>query len=127
MPQIYAALHNKQVDHLALVIKMEGIVVNQHVSILIDLGYNLNYINPNISKKCSLQRKTHEKMWSVQVSTGAKNQVIKLVELFPMALSSMSTTIILLLGSYTINGEFLLNLTLGMSGEFHIPPSFLVS
>ena len=38
VPQIYAALDNKQSDHQALVVEMEGMITNHLVSILIDPG-----------------------------------------------------------------------------------------
>jgi hypothetical protein len=46
MPQIYETLDNKQADHQASVVDMEGMIVNHIVSILIDLGSNLSYVAP---------------------------------------------------------------------------------
>jgi hypothetical protein len=54
VPQIYAALDNKQVDHQALVVDMEGMITNHLVSILIDPGSNSSYIAPKAIDKCKL-------------------------------------------------------------------------
>jgi CRISPR/Cas system-associated protein Cas10 (large subunit of type III CRISPR-Cas system) len=43
MPQIYAALDNKQVDHQASVVEMEGMIV--------DPGSNLSYVSPHTVDK----------------------------------------------------------------------------
>jgi hypothetical protein len=52
--QIYAALDNKQDDHQASVVEMEGMITNHLVSILIDPGSNLSYIAPKAVDKCKL-------------------------------------------------------------------------
>jgi hypothetical protein len=46
MPWIYASLDNKQADHQASVVEMEGMITNHLVSILIDPGSNLSYVAP---------------------------------------------------------------------------------
>jgi hypothetical protein len=55
MPQIYAAMDNKQADHQASVMEMEGMISNHLVSILIDFGSNLSYVAPQNIDKCKLQ------------------------------------------------------------------------
>jgi hypothetical protein len=42
MPQIYASLDNRQANHQASVVEIEGIIFNHLVSILIDPGSNLS-------------------------------------------------------------------------------------
>jgi hypothetical protein len=54
VPQIYASLDNKQDDHQASVVEMEGMITNHLVSILIDPGSNLSYIAPKAVDKCKL-------------------------------------------------------------------------
>jgi hypothetical protein len=49
VPQIYAALDNKQANHQA-----SWWITNHLVSILIDLGSNLSYIAPKVVDKCKL-------------------------------------------------------------------------
>jgi hypothetical protein len=46
MPRIYEVVDNKQADHQASVVEMEGMISNHLVSILIDLGSNLSYVSP---------------------------------------------------------------------------------
>jgi hypothetical protein len=54
MPQIYAALDNRQVGHHASVVEMEGMISNHIVSILIDPSSNLSYVSPQTVEKCKL-------------------------------------------------------------------------
>jgi hypothetical protein len=54
VPQIYAALDNNQADHQASVVEIEGMITNHLVSILIDPGSNLSYIDPKVVGKCKL-------------------------------------------------------------------------
>jgi hypothetical protein len=52
--QIYATLDNKKADHQASVVKIEGMITNHLVSILIEPGSNLSYIAPKAIDKCKL-------------------------------------------------------------------------
>jgi hypothetical protein len=54
MPHIYASLDNKQANHQASVVEMEGMIANHLVSILIDPGSNLSYVSPQVVDKCKL-------------------------------------------------------------------------
>jgi signal recognition particle subunit SEC65 len=54
MPQIYAALDNRQYDHQDSVVEMEAMISNHLVSILIDPGSNLSYVAPQTFEKCKL-------------------------------------------------------------------------
>jgi hypothetical protein len=69
VPQIYVALDNKQADHQASVVDMEGMITNHIVSILIDPGSNLSYITPH----------KHAKPWLVQLATGTKRKVAEVI------------------------------------------------
>jgi hypothetical protein len=80
MPRIYAAVNNKQVDHQASVVDMEGMIANHLVSILIDPSSNLSYVSPQTVDKCKLQLVRNVKPWLVQLATGTK---IKVVEVIP--------------------------------------------
>ena len=44
VPRIYAALEDRQVDHQSVVVEVVGKIVEQSVSILIDLGSTHSYI-----------------------------------------------------------------------------------
>jgi len=56
IPQIYAIVDNKHADHQASIIEMEGKLCGQVVSILIGLGSNYSYVNPNLVDKCGLRK-----------------------------------------------------------------------
>ena len=66
MPQIYAALDNRQVDK-APVVEMEGTISNHLVSILIDPSSNLSYVSPQTIDKFKLKQVKHVKSWLVQL------------------------------------------------------------
>jgi hypothetical protein len=70
MPQIYAALDNREAEHQASVVETEGTIVNHLVSILIDPGSNLSYVAPQTVEKCKLQQVKHVKSWLVQLAIG---------------------------------------------------------
>jgi len=52
MPIIDVALDDDQAEYQPTMIECEGMIVNQHVSILFDLGASLSYISPNVVEKC---------------------------------------------------------------------------
>ena len=56
IPHIYAIVDNKQTYHQASIIEMEGKLYSQVVSILIDLGSNYSYVNPDLVDKCGLRK-----------------------------------------------------------------------
>ena len=47
-PRIYAALEDHQEDHQSIVVEVEGKIVEQSVSILIDPGSTHSYITPRV-------------------------------------------------------------------------------
>jgi hypothetical protein len=105
MPQIYASLDNRQVDHHDSVVEMEGMISTHPDSILIDLGSNMSYVSPQSIEKCKLQLVKHAKSWLVQLATGTKRKV---TEVFPACkfimngISTQKTLNTLPLGSYDI-------------------------
>ena len=99
------ALDSRKSDHQALVIEMEGMVVNQPVLVLIDLRYNFRYLSPKAINKYSFPRKNHADLWIAKIAMRVKNQVTNQVVSCPMELGGMSTTVTLNLfplGSYDI-------------------------
>ena len=46
VPRIYAALEDLQADHQSTIVEVAGKIVEQYVSILIDLGSTHSYITP---------------------------------------------------------------------------------
>jgi hypothetical protein len=72
-------MDNKQADHQALVVEMEGMITNHLVSILIDPGSNLIYIAPQAVDKCKLQPHKHAKPRLVQLATSTKRKVAEVI------------------------------------------------
>jgi hypothetical protein len=103
MPKIHAALDNRKADHQASVVEMEGMVTNHLISILIDPGSNLSYISPQTIEKCKLQQEKHAKPWLVQLATGTKRKVTKVIttcQIIMNGFPTQATLNILPLGSY---------------------------
>ena len=65
VPRIYATLDFKKEDYYAYIIEMDGNICDQVVSILIDLGSNYNYVNPDLVHKCGLTKEVHAESWLV--------------------------------------------------------------
>ena len=80
-PRIYAALDDRQVNHQATVVEIEGKVSNTSISILINLGACRSYVSPKIVEMCKLNKEKHEKSWLVQLATGTKRKVSELVNI----------------------------------------------
>jgi hypothetical protein len=105
VPQIYAALDNNHADHQASVVEIEGMISNHLVSILIDPGSNLSYIAPKTVDKCKLQPHKPTKPWLVQLATGTKRRVAKVIPTYHLMLGefpTQETLNILPLGSYDL-------------------------
>jgi hypothetical protein len=65
IPQIYVAVENWQEDHQTSVVEIEGKLANHSISILIEPGYNLSYISPQVVEACVLQKEKHKNSWLV--------------------------------------------------------------
>ena len=57
-------------------VKMEGKIVDQYVTVLIDPGASLSYISPQVVEKCKLKTKKFQQSWLVQLATGTKRKVL---------------------------------------------------
>lgn len=64
-PKIYVALEDLQADHHYNIIKVEGNIAQQSISILIDLGSTHSYVMPTIVEACCLSKKRHGKSWLI--------------------------------------------------------------
>lgn len=56
IPRIYAIVDNKQADHQAFIIDIDGKLFDRVISILIDPGTNYSYVNPELVNKCGLRK-----------------------------------------------------------------------
>jgi hypothetical protein len=105
VPQIYVALDNNQADHQASVVEIEGMISNHLLSVLIDPGSNLSYIALKVVDKCKLQPRKQTKLWLVQLATGTKRRVAKVIPAYQLMLGKFptQTTLNLLpMGSYDL-------------------------
>jgi hypothetical protein len=105
MPQNYASLDNRQANHQASMVEMEGMISNHLVSILIDLGSNLSYVSPQTVEKCKLHQVKHVKSWLVQLATGMKRKVTKFIptcQFIMNGLPTQKTLYMLPIGSYDL-------------------------
>ena len=105
MPQSYAVVDNKQVDHQDSMVEMEGMITNHLVSILIYPSSNLSYIASQAIDKCKLQLVRHVKPWLVQLATGTKRKVVEVIpscQFIMDGFPTQATLNILPLGSYNL-------------------------
>jgi hypothetical protein len=91
MPWIYAASDNKQADHQASVVEMEGMIANHQISILIDLGSNLSYVAPHTIDKCKLQPIRHVNPWLLQLATGTKRKLAEVIPAYQFIMDGFPT------------------------------------
>jgi hypothetical protein len=91
VPRIYAALDNKQVEFKSHMIEVEGMINNQTIVILIDLGAIHSYIDPKMVERLHFPRIKHGKAWLVQLATRDKRKINEMVKSCPMDMNGLST------------------------------------
>jgi hypothetical protein len=103
MPRIYVALDNKQARYQSPILKVEGKVDDQPITILIDSRVSHSYISSNIVERFHLQRSKHDKSSLVQLATWAKRKMSELFKDFPIDMNGIGTKVdvnIIPMGSY---------------------------
>ena len=65
MPRICIALENRKAEHQTSMVKIEGMINNQPIYVLIDLGAILSYISPRIVYLCKLVFEKFDKSWLI--------------------------------------------------------------
>ena len=75
IPSISAALENRQAEHRATRVEIEGKIADQSVTVLIDPGASLSYISPQVVEKCNIKTEKFQQSWLVQLATGTKRKV----------------------------------------------------
>ena len=90
-PRIYVALHGREEDHQATMVEIEGKILNTSISILIDPGAFWRYVAPKFVDICQLGKVKHDKPWMVQLATGAKWKVSKIVKYCEVSLNGFPT------------------------------------
>ena len=74
-PQVYATLDGQHKYHQATMLEIEGKILNNYISILIDPGACRSYVSPKIVDECKLGKVKHDKPWLVQLAIGTKWKV----------------------------------------------------
>ena len=104
-PWIQEALDGFQEDHQATMVEIEGMILNTSISILIDPSACWSYVSPKIVDVCKLGKVKHDKPQLVQLATGMKRTVSKIVKDCEVNLNGFSTKVnvkIQPLGSYDV-------------------------
>ena len=86
-------------------VEIEGKILNTSISILIDPSSSWSYVFPKIVDACKLGKVKHEKPRFVQLATGTKWKVSKIVKECEVNLNGFLTKVnlnILPLGSYDV-------------------------
>ena len=86
-------------------VEIEGKILNTSISILIDLSAFQSYVVPKIVDLYKFGKVKHDKTWLVQLATGTKREVSKIVKECEVNLNGFLTKVnlnILPLGSYDI-------------------------
>ena len=88
-----------------MVVEVTSKIVEQSISILIDLGSTHSYINPRVVEICAFKKVKHRKYWLVQLATRTKRKVSEVVDKCPLVMSGLVTCVdlnFLPLGSYDV-------------------------
>eukprot|EP00253_Pinus_taeda_P005349 PITA_05349 len=105
VPRINAALEDRQAEYQPTMVEFEGKISNLPISVLIDPGATLSYVNPKIVERCNLQSVKFKNPWLVQLATGAKPKVTSKINNCSFTIADQPITAdlnILPLGSYDI-------------------------
>eukprot|EP00253_Pinus_taeda_P027610 PITA_27610 len=84
-------MDNRQANHQATIIEMEGVLCDQNILVLIDLGSKFSYISPAVVEKCALKKEAHDESCLVQLATWRKRRVEYWVKACPIELNGMPT------------------------------------
>eukprot|EP00253_Pinus_taeda_P012585 PITA_12585 len=105
VPRINAALEDRQVEYQPTMVEFEGKFSSLPISVLIDPGATLSYVNPKVVERCNLQSVKFKNPWLVQLATGAKRKVTSKINNCSFTIVDQPITAdlnILPLGSYDI-------------------------
>ena len=86
-------------------IELEGKLLSQPVSILVDPGTSLSYVNPKLVEICKLQSQKFKNPWLVQLATGEKRKVCAKIPNCTLEIGEQQLTVdlnVLPLGSYDV-------------------------
>ena len=84
---------------------IDNSIVDDTISIFIDLGLSPSYISPGFIEMCTLKKSKHRRSWLVQLATRTKEKVSEVVRECPFVMNGHVTyedLNVLPLGSYDI-------------------------
>jgi hypothetical protein len=58
---IYAVVENRKADHQAYVVELEGIIFQQPIYVLIELGSKLSYVSPQVIEHVPYRERSMQK------------------------------------------------------------------
>eukprot|EP00253_Pinus_taeda_P009179 PITA_09179 len=105
VPRINAALEDRHAEYQPTMVEFEGNISDLTVSVLIDPGATLSYVNPKVVECCNLQSVKFKNPWLVQLATGAKRRVTAKIKDCSFTIAGQPVTAdlnVLPLGSYDI-------------------------
>ena len=74
-------------------VEVAGKIVEQSISILIELGSTHSYITPRLVEICAFKKVNHSKSWLVRLATGTKRNVSEVVENYPLVMNGLVTCV----------------------------------
>ena len=80
IPKISAPLENQEEHHQTSMVKIQGMIKDKTICILIDPGASLSYISPRIVELYKLHQEKFEKYWLVELATSTKRKVTSFVK-----------------------------------------------
>ena len=84
---------------------VEGKIVEESVSLLIDPRSTHSYITPRVVNICAFKKLKHSKSWLVQIATGTKRRVSEMVKQCPLVMNGLVTCVdmnVIPIGSYDV-------------------------
>ena len=84
-------LEDHQEGHNSTMVELEGEIVEQTVSILIDPRSTHNYITPGLVEMCTLKKSKHRRSWLFRLATGTKKKVNEVVRECPLVMDGLIT------------------------------------
>jgi hypothetical protein len=91
VPRIYTALDKKQAEFQSHMIELGGKINDQPIDILIDSGSSHSYLDLKMVERFQFSRRKLGKYWLVQLATGEKRKINKMVKACPMEMNGLCT------------------------------------
>ena len=92
IPRIDVEFDNKEVDHHASIIEMEGKLCDPFISIFIEPVSNYIYVNPNLVDKCGFRNEVYAESWLVNFPIVTKKRVHNWVRACAFEFNCMPTS-----------------------------------